>query len=225
MMRMDMADQERRAQAQMEAVFADTGSAIQYMAAADEANQQLMNVQTRYRTEQMNQNLELQSQALENKMKQYSDMVQQGTMSAIQYMDMRQRGYESLLTGYLNQAQLELQSLTGALAGEQGLAGLKMEESAQDLAALNSQFESVYNSMMAQTGINSSILQTLNQAYETTMAPMMDALNTLLAKENLSAQDAAYALELQALAIDQQLADTEDKWGWTSIIPDFSIGI
>lgn len=272
MMRQDMANQERIAQTQMEAVFADTGSAIQYMAAADEANQRLTNTRMQYQFEQMNQNIMLQSQELEQKMQQYGQMVQQGQMSALQYMDMRRQGYEGLLNGYLSQAQLQLQqfnvgqqggisaltgaigaeesrlgleqnariaelqnqraSLESALAGAQGVSALKLEadlanvtnqlsamtsamgglqgradlqlrESAQDLQALSAQFDSVYNSMMIQTGINTSILQTVNQAWETTMAPLLDGLNALLAKENLDAQDAALALEQQAAIVEK----------------------
>ena len=219
-MRMDMADAERRSQAQMEAVFANTGSAIQYMSAADEANSQMVNMQMQYRTEQMNQDIMLQSQALDQQMQQYMGMVQQGQMSALQYMDMQQSGFESLLNGYLGQASMEMQSLMGALEGQQGLAGLMLTESAQDLEAMNSQFESVYNSMMTQTGINTSVLETLNLAYDTSMKPLLDSINTLLAQENLSAQDAALALEKQALLLEETMAATEAELGGWGVFTD-----
>ena len=242
-MRLDMQEAERRSLAQMEAVFADTGSAIQYMAAADEANQRMVNTQLQYRTEQMNQDIMLQSQALEQQLEQYNQMVSQGQMSALQYMDMRQRGYESLLNGYLSKAQLELSefqvgqqgnvsaltsalggaeaaagldleaaiasgqmnldALTSALEGRQGYANLQLTESAQDLDALTQQFNSVYNSMMIQTGINSSILDAVDKAWETSMKPFMASIEALLAQENLSAQDEQLAFQYQALAVEE----------------------
>jgi len=202
-MRMDMADQERRSQAQMEAIFADTGSAIRYMAAADEANQQMVNMQSKYRADQLNQNVMLQSQELDRQMQQYLTMVQQGSMSASQYMDTRQRGYETILNGYLSEMATEVASLTAALEGVQGYVGIQQSEAQQDLEALDIQIKQVYNSMMAQSGINASILDALNQAYDTSMKPMMDAINSLLAQENLSAQDEQLAFQYQALAIEE----------------------
>ena len=359
MMRVDIQDQERRAQTQMEAVFADTGSAIRYMAAADEANQQIQNSQMQYSFEMMNQDIALKSQSLAQKMEQYMGMVTQGSMSALQFMDMQQRGYEGLLNGYLSQAQTQLQefgigqqgdisaltgamgaeesrlgfsersqianlenqraslgaalqgaqaneamqlqaqisnidnqiqaltsalggaqyasgldveaqratlenqrasltaalqgaeataqmdlqaqianidnqlqsltgalggaqaaagmdlealiasgqlnmdSLTAALSGTQGMAGLRLTASDQDLNALNTQINQVYNSMMVQAGINASILDAVDKAYNTSMKPMMDAINSLLAQENLSAQDEQLAFQYQALAIEE----------------------
>jgi len=306
----------------MEAVFADTGSSIQYMAAADEANQRITNTQMQYQFEVLNQDVALKAQSLEQKMQQYMSMVQQGQMSAIQYMDMRQRGYEGLLNGYLSKAQTQMQefgigqqadisaltgamgaeearlgfeereqlanlenqraslqaalqgaeasaqmdlqaqlanidnqirSLTGALGGAQATAGmdlqaqiasgqmnldslvaslsgiqgmseLQLQASAQDMEALNMQLGQVYNSIMIQTGINTSIMEGLSTAYDTTMKPLLDALNVLLAKENLSAQDMAYALELQAIALQESAQEFEEKWGWTNLIPNISIG-
>lgn len=198
MMRMDIADQERRAQAQLEAVFADTGSSIQYMAEADEANQKIINSQTRYREALRLENTELQTQELDRRMERFNTMVQQGTMSATQYMDMRQRGYESILSGYLEKARTEVMTLTSALEGRMGIAGLRMEESAQDLAAINAQIDAVYNSIMVQTGINSSILQTINTQWDTLVAPVMDAYNALLSQEVLAQGDRALDLEEQA---------------------------
>lgn len=233
MMRMDMANQERMAQTQMEAVFADTGSAIQYMAAADEANQRITNTRMQYQFEQMNQNTMLQSQALEQKLNQYSQMVTQGQMSALQYMDMRQRGYESLLSGYMGQAQLALQefnvvqqgaisaltgaagteesrlaleqgAMTSALAGYGDIADLKLRESAQDLEVLNAQFNSVYNSMMIQTGINKSILETVNQAYQTSMVPIMDAVNAYISRLTMQYQATGLSNDQLAIQVEQQ---------------------
>ena len=205
-MRMDMADAERRSQTQMEAVMADTGSYIQYMAAADEANATMVNMQSQYRADQLNQNVELQTQELDRKMAQYESMVSSGQMSATQYMDTRQRGYETILNGYLTEMQVEVSALTAALEGVQGVAELKEQESINDLAALNTQMESVYTSMMIQSGINEAILTTLNNAYDTMLKPQLDAVNVLLARENLSAQDRAMALEERALLLEEETA-------------------
>ena len=176
MARMDVADQERRSLAQMEAVFANTGSSIQYMAAADEANQRLVNIQAKYNMEILNQDIALQGENLDRELLKASEMVQQGAISAMQYMEMREQGYMNLLNGYL------------------GKGNLQLAESANDRAIMESQINAVYNSMMIQTGINEGILNTVNSAFETSMAPLMSSLNTLLAKENLDAQDAATAM-------------------------------
>jgi len=205
-MRMDMADAERRSQTQMEAVMADTGSYIQYMAAADEANATMVNMQSQYRADQLNQNVELQTQELDRKMAQYESMVSSGQMSATQYMDTRQRGYETILNGYLTEMQVEVSALTAALEGVRGVAELKEQESINDLAALNTQMEQVYQSITIQAGVNTNIMTALNTAYDTTMKPWMDAINSLLAQENLTAQDEALALEYQALAIAETTA-------------------
>ena len=201
--RMDMAEYERQAQAQMEAVFANTGSAIQYMAAADEANQQMVDIRAQYQAAQTEQNAMLQMQELDQKMQQYGTMVQQGQMSAAQYMDTRQRGYETILNGYLQEMQIQVASLTAALEGVQGYATLQLTEAENDLAALNTQIDQVYRSIMVQSGINQSILDAVDQAYATSMKPMMDAITSLLAQENLSAQDEQLAFQYEALAIEE----------------------
>jgi hypothetical protein len=182
--RVSMAQQERAAQNQLEAVFANTGSAIQYMAAADEANAQLVNTRNQYAFQQMNQDIALKSQELDRAMNQYNQAVETGAMTALEYMQIRETGYYNLLDGYF------------------GNANLLMQEAEMDLAALNSQFTAVYNSMMIQTGINQGILDTVNTAYETSMAPMMDSLNAMLVKENLGAQDVETVFGFLGLIID-----------------------
>jgi hypothetical protein len=107
------------------------------------------------------------------------------------------------LEALIASGQMSMDALTAAMEGRQGYAGLQLTESAQDLDALSQQFESVYKSMMIQTGINTGILDTLNQAYATTMQPLLDELNVLLAQENLSAQDKKLALEKQALVVEK----------------------
>jgi phage gp29-like protein len=163
----------------------------------------MVDIRAQYQAAQTEQNAMLQMQELDQKMQQYGTMVQQGQMSAAQYMDTRQRGYETILNGYLQEMQIQVASLTAALEGVQGYATLQLTEAENDLAALNTQIDQVYRSIMVQSGINQSILDAVDQAYATSMKPMMDAITSLLAQENLSAQDEQLAFQYEALAIEE----------------------
>jgi hypothetical protein len=171
MIRATQADMERRATVQLEAISANTGSAIQYMAAADEINQSIADQTTKMQFEQMNQNIALQMEELRRNDEKYYKLMEQGQLGVSEYMNMRSDAVMNAINGYMQEATLGMQN------------------NAQEIDKIVAMTDAVYKGAMTQLGIDQGVLDLANQWYETNITPILDVIEVQLASANLDAMD------------------------------------
>ena len=198
LIRNNMADMERRATVQLEAMMANTGSSIRYMAEADELNQAMGSERSRMEFEKMNQNMQLQLDALSRNDEKYFKLMEQGSLSVSQYMTAKTDGVMLAIDGWWKSASL------AADASRQELEkwGLESEfaitQYGQEIQAINSMADVVYKGAMMELGIDQGVLDLTNQWWDTQMAPMLDVLNAQISQMQLSAMDEATTAEIDA---------------------------
>lgn len=171
MIRMEQANMERRAMTQLEAIQANTGSSIQYMAAADEINQSISDQTTRMQFEKMNQDMAMQLEELRRNDEQYFKMVEQGRLGVSEYMNMRTNAALNAMNGYVQQATLG------------------MQYSNMEINKIVSMTDAVYKATMLEIGVEQGIMDLVQQNWETQALPIITALETHLAGMNIEAMD------------------------------------
>ena len=198
LIRDNMADMERRATVQLEAMMANTGSSIRYMAQADELNQSMGSERSRMEFEKMNTNMQMQMDELRRSDEKYFKLMERGDLGVAQYMAAKTNGVMSAIDGWWKSASLQAESSRQELEKWGMESEFALTQYGQEIQAIGAMADVVYQGAMMELGIDQGILDLTNQWWDTQMAPMLDVLNAQISQMQLSAMDAATKAEVDS---------------------------
>jgi hypothetical protein len=160
-------------------------SAAAYAKMAEVSNQ-IANVNIQYELKLAEQDLLMRQMEYEAMSNRLAQMQAQGLAVQEQYLNQLQANrYEAL--------QAYAQNLTAVIETNKNY----FQMYGQDLEALKTHADTVYQSIMAEVGVDQAAMERANQAYEAYMAPYLDALDAWYMQQNVQlAQDEANALNI-----------------------------
>ena len=168
-MRNDMRGMEERANRMIDNIRASSGSAARSYAAADQAISQINDAQIQQELAIYEDDFQRKKAESDKAMQRYQYAVQTGAMSKAQYLDLLQQSKAQAFQGYATKINTML---------EQNQQYLSMYQS--DLAGIEANINNIYKAINAEMGIDSKVMDDIEQQYQMEMAPLLTQLDIAL---------------------------------------------
>ncbi len=168
-MRNDMRGMEERANRMIDNIRASSGSAARSYAAADQAISQINDAQIQQELAIYEDDFQRKKAESDKAMQRYQYAVQTGAMSKVQYLDLLQQSKAQAFQGYATKINTML---------EQNQQYLSMYQS--DLAGIEANINNIYKAINAEMGIDSKVMDDIEQQYQMEMAPLLTQLDIAL---------------------------------------------
>lgn len=171
----NMREMEARAQRLVQNQFADTGSTARMLAAADEANSQMANVQLQQDMQLASEDLQIKMTNMAQESQMLAQMVQTNQIGYSDFMQMKEASLNAAMQGYSQQINAMLSQNAQYL-----------QEHQQDMDLITAQVTQMQNMAATQLGIDQAILDAADQIYSARVQPIVDSLQTMLTEQQIS---------------------------------------